>query len=761
MTLRPRLPFAGLVLGAIAGILSAEYWPVGSTWALAASCIIGIATWMWPRAWTAILFTAAAFFFLHTIRFLESPAHQLALEFEGSRTIDVEGIVWDEPRTLVEGESTFLLRATVLGETLRDAGFIRVRTVGETPGCGDRVRIRGVAHPPRPPRNPAEFDQAKWSARQGTGLELRCEAPQDAEIVARAEGRAATRAATNARVWIRGQLAAGIPASADEVALIESMVLGVNAETPLEMRDLFQKTGTLHLLAVSGLNVAMLAGIVLKLFKTFRIHHTPAVVLTILCLAGYALVTGLSPSCTRAAIMAAFLLSAPCFDRSASALNSLAAAAFTLLAWDTNQLFSVGFQLSFVIVLVIFLVAGRLQDWVAPWANPDEFVPRELWSPGQRLRVWTWRAFAAALAVNLASWAGSLVFMAGYFHLISPASIVANFIAVVLAFFVLALGIASILAAFVQPVAILFNHANVLCAGALLKVIAAFATIPGGYVYVELPHRGPDPACELTVLDMDEGAATHVRSGSSDWLIDAGALRDYSHTLVPYLRSRGINRLGTILLTHGDAAHIGGAVPLLREFEPLNWIEGRPVDRSPTRRLLHAALNERNIGRSLCAAGDRWKLGAESEVRVLFPPADLDRSLADDQAVVILITSHGRRILLMSDAGFFTEQWLMEHEPELRADVVIKGWHDREKAAAADFIIQVAPRLVIAGAPDFGTRPEALDAWAAALREKGITLFSQTNTGAVRIEIRSDGTLKATSQIPGTPDFLLPAHPAN
>ena len=761
MMLRPRLPFAGLAIGAAGGILAAEYWPVASSWALAASCFLGIVTWLWPRIWTAIPFVAAAFFFLHTIRYLESPARELALEFEGSKTIDVEGIVWDEPRILEEGESTFLLRATVLGETPRDAGLIRVRTVGETPGCGDRVRIRGVAHSPRPPRNPAEFDQAKWSARQGIALELRCEAPQDAEIVARAEGRAAVRAATDARVWIRGQLAAGISASPDEVALIESMVLGVNAETPAEMRDLFQKTGTLHLLAVSGLNVAMLAGIVLKLLKTFRIHRTPAVVLTILCLAGYALVTGLSPSCTRAAIMAAFLLSAPCFDRSASPINSLAAAAFTLLAWDTNQLFSVGFQLSFVIVFVIFVFAGRLQNRIAPWADPDEFIPRELWRPVQRLRVWVWRAFAAAVGVNIASWVGSLVFMAGYFHLISPASIIANFVAVVLAFFVLALGIASIVAAFAQPVAILFNHANVLCAGALLKVIAAFATIPGGYLYVELPHRGATPACELTVLDMNEGAAVHVRSGSADWLIDAGALRDYSRTLVPYLRSRGINRLGTLLLTHGDAAHIGGAMPLMREFEPINWIEGRPVDRSPTRRSLHAALNERNIGRSFGAAGDRWKMAADTEVRVLFPPADLDRSLADDQAVVLLITSNGRRVLLMSDAGFFTEQWLMEHEPALRADVVIKGWHDREKAAAADFIVQVAPRLVIAGAPDFGTRAEALDAWANALREKGITLFSQPNTGAVRIEIHDDGTLKATAQIPGTPDFLLPAHPAN
>ena len=755
MTLRPRLPFAGLVVGAIAGVLSADCWPHSSSWALVASAVLGLAAFFRPRAWLAILFVAAGFNFLHTLRFLESPAHLLAKEFNGSKTIDAEGIVWDEPRTMSEGESSFLLRATVIGEPLRDAGFIRVRSVGESPECGDRVRIRGVSRLPLLPRNPAEFDQATWSARQGIGLELSCDAPQDFEIIAKAESRTITRAAARARVWIRAQLAAGIAGSPDEVALIESMVLGVNAETPPEMRDLFQKTGTLHLLAVSGLNVAMLAGIVLRLLKTFRVNRTVAVLLTILCLAGYALITGLSPSCTRATIMGAFLLVAPCFDRSANAVNSLAGAAFALLAWDTNQLFSVGFQLSFVIVFVIFILARRVQDRVVPWAAPDAFIPRELWSPVQRFRVWVWRLFAAAVGVNVASWLGSLLFMAGYFHLISPASIVANFIAVVLAFFVLALGLASILSALAPPVAVLFNYANLLCAGVLLHVIAAFAKIPFGFVYVEMPRRGPALACEITVLDMDEGAAAHVRSARSDWLIDTGHLRDYPRTLVPYLRSRGINRLDSLVLTHGDAAHIGGASPLLRESPPRNWIEGNTSDRSPTRRALHAELAERQMERTLWAAGDSQKISAETQIHVLFPPPGINRSLADDKALVLLITVAGRRVLLMSDAGFYTEQWLLEHEPTLHADILVKGWHDREKPGDTDFITHVAPKLVIAGKPRYGTRPEALEPWVASLKEKNIAVFLQSQTGAVRIPIRKDGAVEATATLPGNPAFSI------
>lgn len=756
MIFRPRLPFAGLALGAATGIVAAEAWRVPALWALGATAIIALIAWHFCRTALAVLLTIAAFFFLHTHTHFESPARKLAGEFSAPRTEDAVGIVWDEPRSLPEGESTFLLRAIIHGEAPKDAGFIRVRTVGETPECGDRIRIRGIISLPKPPRNPGEFDMAKWSERQGISFELRCETPEDIQIVEKQAARWAARTATFARAWVREQLSRGVALSADEVALIESMVLGVNAETPPEMRELFQKTGTLHLLAVSGLNVAMLAAIVLTLLKLVRVPYTPAVIITLVVLAGYALITGLGASCTRATLMAAFLLAAPCFDRSANSYNSLSAAAFALLAWDTNQLYSVGFQLSFVIVLVIFFTARRVQEFVKPWGNPDAFIPSELWTPAQSFRVWLWRGFAAALGVNIASWAGSLLFMAGHFHIVSPASILANFLAVSIAFCILALGLASVLCSSFSVISELFNHANVLCAGSLLKIVAAFAQIPYGHVYVETPHRRPPPLCELTILDLGEGAATHVRAGGRDWLIDAGHLRDFPRTVAPYLRSRGINTLDAILLTHGDASHIGGAPATLLQFSPKTWLEARLLDRSPTRRSLHLELAQGNQGRSLCTAGDVWKIGEGAAIRVLFPPTGLDRTRADDQAIVLMVESGARKILMMSDAGFATEHWLMENIPDLRADIVVKGWHDKDPASGPDFFARVAPRLVIAGEQRFGTPKENGQVWADALRAEGIEVFLQAATGAVRVQIFNDGSAEIAGHIPGSPGFRLP-----
>ena len=756
MEARSRSPFVALVSAAIAGIVAADAAKVPSLAILPVVIGSGLCAWVFPKKWVALLFVAAAFSFLHTRLHVESPALRITKTFEGPKTVEIDGIVRDEPRISPEGESSFLLRATIVGEAPIDAGFVRVRTVGETPETGDRMRIRGLARIPGPPRNPGGFDEAAWSARQGVSFELRCETEGDSRIIERGKGSHLARMAADSRRWIRSQLARGINASPEELALIESMVLGVNAETPPEMRDLFQRTGTLHLLAVSGLNVAMLAAIVLMLLKPLRVKRTAAVLIAIAVLAAYAVITGLSPSCTRAAIMAAFILLAPCFDRSANAYNSLAAAAFTLLAWDSNQLFSVGFQLSFVIVLIILIFAGRIQQSMSGWANPDRFIPVELWSRPQRLRVALWHGIAAATGVNIASWLGSLLFMAGYFHLISPAAILANFVAVGIAFCILALGLASVLTAGGSLVSVLFNHANSLCASALLSVVGWFTHFPYGYFYVEVPRAGESPVCELTVLDMGEGSAAHLRAGGADWLIDTGHIRDYSFSLLPYLRSRGINELDAVIHSHGDAAHLGAAADVLREFTPKNLIEGKPADRSPTRRSFHELLASRGIGRALCSAGDLWSVGPDATVRVLFPPADLQRSVADDQALVLLVSAAGRKIIIMSDAGFFTSQWLIENEPALRADIVVKGWHDKDPADV-EFIGHVAPQLVIAGEPHFGTPPERMEKWADELRASGIAVFPQTRTGAVRIRVFKDGRVSAQPHLPGVPGVELPA----
>src|SRR4029077_17746323 len=106
------------------------------------------------------------------------------------------------------------------------------------------------------------------------------------------------------------------------------------------------------------------------------------------------------------------------------------------------------------------------------------------------------------------------------------------------------------------------------------------------HFYVEHPHWPSGARLEINALDLKSGAAVHLRVANRDWLFDAGPARNYNRVLRQYLRARGVNRLDGLVLTHGDAAHIGGAKGVLLDFQPRRLIE--PIARDRSR--IHAAL---------------------------------------------------------------------------------------------------------------------------------------------------------------------------
>ncbi len=746
--LRPRKPFLGIGIAAILGILLAEWWPVPLAWAAGAAAMAAIATLLLPRWWMCCAFSAATFFALHEVRHHHSAGGAIeGLLRAGPRTASAGGIVWAEPTSHTgsrgDKRATFWLKLTSLrldGDAIPFDGKCLVQWSGDAPEYGDVIAIEGSAHALKPMMNPGQFDISEWQRRHGVHFEISARSERDCTVCARGHGSRAMNFAISAREWTRKKLEFGLEGEPDLTTLIESMVLGLRGETPPEMKGLFQKTGTLHLFAVSGLNVAMLAGIAWYLLKPLRIPRRAAVVIIIPLLCAYALVTGLSASCVRATVMASFILLGQLVERPPVAMNSLAASAVAILAWDTEEFFTPGFQLSFALVIFIMWLSTPIARRIEPFGAPDDFIPQEIWTRGERWRVWLWKHIAGVAGVTLAAWIGSFAFMAGYFHLISPVAIIANAVAVPLAFIVLALGLMSLLCGIASAkLAMIVNQANWISAKALLASLALFSKAPGGYVYSEVPHLKRAPACELMSLEAGDGAAIHVRSGGGDWLVDCGGVRDYHGTLLPYLRSRGVNRLDGIVLTHGDTAHVGGVSLMLADFHP-RWVADTIFsDRSPSRRDVHARLAAEKIGRRYFQRGDEIPLGENATLKVLFPPPDIARTQADDKALVCLIEAAGRRVLLMSDAGFSTERWLMENEADVRADVIVAGWHSRDISGTADFFALVAPRAVVCSRPPFGISEERLSDWERGVRAIGAEAFRQDRCGAVRIEMRADG----------------------
>ena len=750
---KPRQPLAPLALCAIGGIVAADQaapemavrlWP----WATALA-VLGFAGMGWRRlrkpliAWLA---TAVLFFAWHAGLLSRGPGAALAVNVpEQGCVARAVGVVVEEPTP--NARFQMQLESVTLGSaTTPSTALILVRWSGELPRYGDRVEVVGYLHRLAPARNPGVFDSPKIWGRHGITCELRVRYPNDTRLLAHDCGPPFVARALALRHWMEATMALDLADSPDVVPLIQSMVLGSRGESLEETKKLFQYTGTMHLFAVSGMNVAMLATFSSWLLLGMGVKRRAAACVIIPLLWVFCYATGLTASSLRATIMATLVLTGFLIDRPALSWNTLGASVLVLLAWDPAQLFTPGFQLSFGMVAFLMAVGRPVQQWASGFAQPDPFLPRVLWSPSVILRCRAQKIGLEALCVSTIAWIGSMPLMVYYFHLWSPSTIPANVFAVALAWIMLILGMASVLTgAFCQGLAVIFNNANWLVAKVLLWGISALAAIPYGHVFMEMPSLKPSPLCEVEVLDVPGGGAIHLRTNQQrrrEWLIDCGSTSAFTYSVVPYLRSRGVNRLDGFLLTHGDSQHIGGAAELLCEMNPKEVIDSPLHDRSRYRRVTQAALDASNKGKTVLARDDVITLAPGIVLHVLFPPYGLSARCADDQAFVLRLDAAGQRILFTSDAGFLTESWLLENTPadELRSDILIKQMHATDFSGTPEFLASVRPALIVASSTSFPPQEHISEEWASKVEASGIRLLRQDHTGAVKIILNAAGT---------------------
>nr|MDQ6912132.1 MBL fold metallo-hydrolase [Verrucomicrobiota bacterium] len=235
------------------------------------------------------------------------------------------------------------------------------------------------------------------------------------------------------------------------------------------------------------------------------------------------------------------------------------------------------------------------------------------------------------------------------------------------------------------------------------------------------------------------GAAIHLRNGNTDYLIDCGANRDFARVVRGYLRSRGINRLDGLVLSHGDAAHIGAASSIVHAFWPRQILDNAATDRSSSHRAIISELAREKIPRQLLFAPNEWKIGRDVVARVLFPPPGFQAEKADDQALVIqLLIGQRWRVLLTSDSGLATENFLREQGVDLRSDILIKGQHSSGDSGSAEFLDAVQPQLIIASSTAFPESESLKNEWAQEVAARGIKLLRQDETGAVTVRFYGD-----------------------
>ncbi len=376
----------------------------------------------WIGVVAAILTAVIAFLFEEKFLYLSLLALAVsygALSVPPPPSSDVYGIpIRIEGRISEEREGSY----SVL--LIESPAFLKGRSVllylAKKWDTGTRVVVKGEIQPLSFPRNPGLPDRNKRLGREGIIGRIK---ENELRILSPPRGIDAWLA------WAR----AGVLKRSDEIfgkeaALYSAILLG---KTDLVSEDLFydmRRTGTLHLLAVSGLNVGVLVAFLAFLFRLIGIGRKWSIPLLVLLLAVYVGLVGPAASIIRSSIMCLAVAAGFLIDRKTLPLNNLALAALAILLWKPVQILDIGFQLSFSATLAIILAA----DWLDGAAGMFKKTKVPSW-----LKKWV----LAPIAFSLAATAFTMPFIANNFQQVTFSSALANLPAVPLVSFIFPIGL--------------------------------------------------------------------------------------------------------------------------------------------------------------------------------------------------------------------------------------------------------------------------------------------------------------------------------
>jgi len=564
-----RIPLGGLFLAACLGVAVAEVWPIPFlVWGIAFG-LFAFAAVAWTQTAFALAATLLFFGFWHSFRKGSDQGYQLATKPDLANRIhqiDLEAEADSKPFHWGNQIKQRLI-AKVTGMDGRPMDFrVEAELAGQPVNYGDRCQVMGRLEAPQRAMNPGEFDERTYLRHEGIYVVLNSAKARDVTIKQHSWGNPIFAIALTCRKAVENIPTRSLEKDRPIKALIEGVTFGDRSDFDPDLLDLLQDTGTLHLFVIDGLKVTLLAGIswiAARLFCLPRRWIAGAVVpLLLLYCAG----TGLSAAGLRATLMALFVLVGISLERPVLQLNAMSGAGFILLLCNPEELFQLGFQLSFAIVAFIVIGARPLTSCLAHPFKPDPWIPRQLISPLRRLSQKLIHRSAELLAVCTICWVSSLPFSIFYFHRISFSNIVANFLAVPVGTWILFTALVSIL---ISPIAgwasIYLNNTNWLLAHLFLVIVNASAAFPGQAMNIgRLPWS---TAAKMVVLASGRSETIFFCRGSSTGLVNPGSPSKYRRITEPFLRSEGVNGLSFLNWTRTDQDHSGSASEVIKHFK--------------------------------------------------------------------------------------------------------------------------------------------------------------------------------------------------
>jgi competence protein ComEC len=746
-------PLFWLAVAAGAGIMLGRYEPQDFR-LLAVGGVLLLVLALWWKGWISRLALIGAtlmiFQFYAQVREHGLPAtHLKHLIGQRGRSGEMVCRVLDLPilKTTGNGESRMEFTGEV--ESLADLNGLKnssgkVRVIVRQPGVltlvpGQTVAIQGFWQRPDRTVNPGEFDYRAYLENKRIYYILKCQGDSVQEV--RPSRDPFTLTAFHLREHMLSVLKLGLEDDPQISGLMAGMLFGYKEGITEEVEEAFRATGTLHLFAVSGQNVGVILGMLLVILQLSGLIRWRWAWLMLPILLLFCLATGMQSSATRAFLMTALIVFAWAIYRPTNLFNVLGAAALFLWVIDPAELFDVGFQLSFFVVLGMALGTEPLLSWLYQWGKPDPWIPRRL-IPQWRLSIdKTYFLFCGVVATSLCAWLASQALIYYYFNLFAPVTLLANIVVMPLAALILTASVLSVAGSFVTTgCSVLLNQVNWLALKCLILIVECLATLPGGHFYVAQPGSAiPRDEWRMTIFQSQQATPLFIQSGGSAYLLDTGSTYVWKSSLNRYRQQLGINQLDGIILTQGSVDHMAAARLVMEQIPAAFWAEGGYSSKSRVFREWLREMESKQIPKQFWRQGDHLELPGGVSVEVLWPSGNRLSELQQDQGLVLRFIKKEQALIYAGDISESVEKQLVASGRNLQAQVLIQGEHGSEKNLSRVWLEAVRPQWLIRPQPGF--RPDRELGWEKAeeLRQSGVTLFQMEKSGALQFRVQADG----------------------
>ncbi len=725
---------AALLAGVLAAAMAPELLPPVWRYAALAAGSIGVASRRLRLPALAVL--GAGWFSLHAGWALSDRLPPSADRLE----VRAEFVIADFPRR--RGRAiTFVARTT--DPALPDRVRLNWYRADAMPRIGQRWEFTAVLRSPRGLVNPGGLDYERWLFTNGI----------DATGYVRGQGRLLATPGPGDLAWWRQRMARGIadalPPDRSRAVMI-ALATGSRHALDPAAGEVFRATGTSHLMAISGLHIGLVAGLVFflgvrvaGLMPGQRAGRDTAAMLALAAALGYGLLAGFGTPVRRALLMLGTLTLAARWRRQPAPGAGLALALIVVLAVQPLDALTPGFALSFGAVAAILgiLVADRAR------AGPR---------PGRVRRM-------VSLQVRLSFLLMPMTLL--QFERIAWVAIPANLLAIpVFGFLVVPL---TLLGGLLAPVAgtaagwlLRIAHTVLVAVLDILQRLAALPvagldppgrgglvacllvpavltlllprTLPGRWLPAWLalglvlwrPVPVPAGCVRADVLDVGQGLSVLLRTRQHALLYDAGPAYGSGsdageRVVVPSLRALGVRRLDVLMLSHADADHAGGAASVAGALPVGRILSGEPAELA-------------GLGARACGQGMRW-VWDDVEFDVLWP--DGGTREGNEASCVLAVSAGGRRMLLPGDIELGSERRLLDGGLLGPVDVALMPHHGSATSSGERFTATLRPAVAVAAAGwrnRWGfPRSAVVERW----RGNGARVLSTGETGAIAVTL--------------------------